>query len=183
MVRNNQRKNVQDNALNDAFDFIKRNWLMITGLLIAVPYLMRYLNSQREKTAIANLELDLKEKTSTQEVVNETKLLENQNPLSQNQRRKAITSNQGLWAASASLAHDLGVKYKDNGHWWDVLDPRGWTENDKSARETLVYQRNNFAILEKLYFQVDTNSRSLRADILKYLDKDELKYLRTYMKI
>lgn len=183
MQRNSIKRSAQDNAFNDAFDFIKRNWLMITGLLVAVPYIMRYLKAQALRSQVANLELDLKEKVDTKEVEKATKLFENENPLTQNQKRKAITSSQALWSASQSLAHDFGVIYKDTGHWWDIFNPRGWTENDKSIRQTLVYQRNNFPILEKLYYQVDTNSRSLRKDILEYLDKDELEYLRKYLKI
>lgn len=181
MTRNN--KNNQDNAFNDAFDFIKRNWLIITGLLLAIPYIKKYLDDQNTSIAINKADNVVKETVAQAQVIKEIKLVENQNPLSQNQKRKKITTNEALWSASASLAHDLGVKYKDTGKWYDFMNPRGWTENDESARKTLVFQRNNFALLEKLYYQVDTNSRSLRADILEYLDKDELTYLRKYLKI
>ena len=181
MIRN--KKSNQDNAFNDAFDFIKRNWLIITGLLLAIPYIKKYLDDQNTSIKINKAENTVKQAESDAQVVKEIKLVANQNPLSQNQKRKAITANTALWSASASLAHDFGVKYKDTGKWYDFMNPRGWTENDQSARKTLVYQRNNFAILEKLYFEVDTNSRSLRADILEYLDKDELTYLRKYLKI
>lgn len=181
MIKN--KKDNQDNAFNDAFDFIKRNWLIITGLLLAIPYIKKYLDDQNTSIAINKAENTVKQAESDAKIEKDIKLVANQNPLSQNQKRKAITSNTALWSASASLAHDFGVKYKDSGHWYDFMNPRGWTENDQSARKTLVYQRNNFAILEKLYFEVDTNSRSLRADILEYLDKDELTYLRKYLKI
>ena len=183
MVKNNQRKNAQDNALNDAFDFIKRNWLMITGLLIAVPYLMRYLKAQAEKSRVAALELALKEKIANVDIVKENKLVENTNPLTQKAKRLKITGSSELWAASTLLAHDFGVKYSDNGHWYDVLNPRGWTENDASIRNTLLKYRNYFSILEKLYYEVDTNSRSLRSDILKDLDKSELVLVKKGLKI
>lgn len=183
MVKSNYKKNVQDNALNDAFDFIKRNWIMITGLLVAIPYLLRYLKAQAQKTTTADMELELKQKVETGQVVKETKLFENENPLTQNQKRLKITASKDLHAASQSLAVDFGVIYKDAGNWYDFLNPRGWTENDEEIRKTLVLYRNYFDKLEKLYYEVDTNSRSLRKDILQYLDKDELKYLRKYLKI
>ncbi|MEO8534816.1 MAG: hypothetical protein ABI441_13750 [Flavobacterium sp.] len=181
MVRNS--KNNQNHAFNDAFDFIKRNWLIITGLLLVIPYLKRYFENQATKNIINTGDNFVKEAEAKAEVLKDIKLVENSNPLTQSQKRKAITTSSSLWSASASVAHDLGVKYKDAGHWWDFMNPRGWTENDEAARKTLVFQRNNFAILEKLYYEVDTNSRSLRADILEYLDKDELTYLRRYLKI
>ena len=183
MVKSNPKRNAQDNALNDAFDFIKRNWIMITGLLLAVPYLLRYLKAQAQKTSVANVELEYKDKIEKSEIANATKLFENTNPLTQNQKRLKITASKDLHAASQSLAVDFGVIYKDAGNWFDFLNPRGWTENDEAIRKTLVLYRNYFDKLEKLYFEVDTNSRSLRKDILQYLDKDELTYLRKYMKI
>lgn len=179
----NRQKNSQNNAVNDALDFIKRNWIIITGLLIAIPYIKRYLDDQNTQIAINKADNVVKETASQMQVIKEVKLLENLSPLTQNDKRKKITSRIDLWSASASLAHDLGVKYKDSGKWYDFLNPRGWTENDESARKTLVYQRNNFQILEKLYYEVDTNSRSLRNDILQYMDKDELIILRKHLKI
>lgn len=183
MVRNNQRKNAQDNALNDALDFIKRNWLIITGLLVAVPYIMRYLKAQAQKTETANQELILKQKIESGDIIKETKLFENASPLTQKQKRLKITGSSELWAASTSLAHDFGYKYSDSGKWYDVLNPRGWTENDASIRNTLLKYRNYFSILEKLYYEVDTNSRNLRNDILKDLDKTELALVRKGLKI
>lgn len=181
MTRNS--KNNQNNAVNDSLDFIKRNWLIITGLLIAIPYIKRYLDDQKTAISINKAENVVKETQAQTQIIKEIKLIENQNPLTQLQKRAKITSNTALWSASTSLAHDLGTKYKDAGKWYNFLNPRGWTENDESARKTLVYQSKNFYLLEKLYNQVDTNSRNLRNDILEYLDKDELTYLRKYLKI
>lgn len=166
------KKDNQNNAVNDALDFIKRNWLIITGLLIAVPYIRRYMAEQavKDKETKANIE-------------KETKLIVNQNPLTQNQKRAKITKSADLISASQSLASDFGVMYSDSGNWYDFLNPRGFSENDTNARKTLVLYRNYFNILEKLYYEVDTNSRSLRKDILTYMDADELKYLRKYIKI
>jgi hypothetical protein len=166
------KKDSQNNAVNDALDFIKRNWLIITGLLIAIPYIRRYMAEQA-----------VKDKESKEQIVKETRLIVNQNPLTQNQKRLKITKSAALHAASQSLASDFGVMYSDSGNWYDFMNPRGLTENDTNARKTLVLYRNYFSTLEKLYFEVDTNSRSLRKDILTYLDPDELKYLRKYLKI
>lgn len=163
--------------------FLKKYWLFITAILIGYPYLRRYIESQSQKTDEAVLENSVKEKEANVNYVKEIKLIDNTNPLTQNSKRLKITASKDLHAASQSLASDFGVQYSDKGNWYDFLNPRGWTENDLNIRKTLVLYRNYFPILEKLYFEVDTNSRSLRKDILQYLDKGELTYLRKYLKI
>lgn len=169
MIKNNQNK---VNMPTQIMDFLKKYWLIITAILVGYPYLKRYLEAE-----------ELKNKLATASVEKDTKLLANQNPLTQAQKRLKITKSKDLHAASQSLASDLGVMYSDAGNWYDFMNPRGLTENDTNVRKTLVLYRNYFNILEKLYYEVDTNSRSLRKDILQYLDADELKYLRKYLKI
>jgi hypothetical protein len=181
MIRNS--KTSKNTGVNDFLDFIKRNWIVITGLLIAVPYLKRYLDDQ--KTAIKNNQSDniLKETEKTTEVIKEIKVIQNANPNSQNARRRKITGSSELWAASTKLAHDFGFTYSDTGGWLDRLNPRGWTENDASIRNTLLKYRNYFPILEKLYYEIDTNSRNLRKDINELLDDKELILVRNGLKI
>lgn len=164
-------------------EFLKKYWLFITALLVGIPYLKRYLDEQAEKTRIAKEQIQLEGQKASAEIKNETKLLANQNPLTQKDKRLAITGSKDLHAASTKLAHDFGFLVADRGEWYDFLKPKGWTENDTEIRKTLVLYRNYFNILEKLYYEVDTNSRSLRKDILNLLDKDELAYLRKYLKI
>lgn len=163
--------------------FLKKYWLFITMLLVGFPYLKRYLQDQEQKTEASKLENQVKSQKAKLENAKDIKAIENTNPLTQTQKRLRITASKDLHAASQSLAHDLGTAYSDNGNWYDFLKPKGLTENDENVRKTLVLYRNYFPYLEKLYFEVDTNSRSLRKDILELLDKDELKYLRKYLKI
>ncbi|MFV8343919.1 hypothetical protein [Flavobacterium sp. XS2P39] len=177
------KKDSQNNAVNDALDFIKRNWLIITGLLVAIPYLNRYMKEQAEKTRLANLQIALDAKKGNAQIIVDNRQIENLNPLTQNQKRLKITASKDLHAASQDLAHHFGVLYSDAGNWYDFLNPKGWSENDTEIRKVLVLYRNYFDKLEKLYYEVDTNSRSLRKDILKLLNKDELVYLKKYLKI
>ena len=165
-------KQVNNDYLQNFLDFVQKNWIVITGLLLVVPYLDRYLKAQA---------LITKEKNA--DIAKDYKLLVNQNPITQNEKRLAITGSKDLHAASTKLASDFGFLIADRGNWYDFMLPKGWTENDEEIRKTLVLYRNYFNILEKLYFEVDTNSRSLRKDILELLDKDELTYLRKYLKI
>lgn len=181
MKNNNNQKN--EPLAVQTMEFLKKYWLFITMLIIGLPYLKRFIDSQQQQTEQQKLENQIKSQKAIKENEKENKLIANQNPLTQAQKRLTITASKDLHAASASLAVDFGVKYSDSGKWYDIFKPKGWTENDENARKTLVLYRNYFPYLEKLYYQVDTNSRSLRADILELLDKDELTYLRKYLKI
>jgi hypothetical protein len=153
-------------------EFLKKYFVFILLILIGYPYLKRYLDSQK-----------IKNEQSNATVIKELKLLENTSPIVQGSKRDKITRSKELQAASAKLAHDFGFDVRDQGNWYDMLNPRGWTENDAEIRNTLMKYRNYFPILEKLYFEVDTNSRKLRNDILQHLDKDMLVQVRKALKI
>jgi hypothetical protein len=171
------------NLATQVIEFVKKYWLFITALLIGIPYLKRYMDEQAEKTRQASAQNKLDGIKADTIIIKETQFVTNLNPLTQKQRRLKITASKELHAASQKLASDFGFLYADQGNWYDFMNPRGWTENDKAIRETLVLYRNYFDKLEKLYYEVDTNSRSLRKDILQLLNADELKYLRKYLKI
>jgi hypothetical protein len=174
---------------NNSFDFdapmefLQKYWFIILGLLVAIPWIKNYLAemaTKNKKDALANV---VEEKQTIFETNKEIKVIENKNPLTQKQKRLKITGSSELWAASEKLASDFGFAIQDTGDWYDFAKPRKWTENDESIRNTLMKYRNYFSILEKLYFTVDTPSRSLRADILKYLDQKELSLVRKALKI
>jgi hypothetical protein len=177
------KKEIKYFNMDAPMEFLEKYWLVILGLIIAVPWIKNYLAEMEAKNKKDALENVVEEKEKIYESNKEIKLLENKNPLTQKEKRLKITGSSELWAASEKLAHDFGVKYSDAGNWYDFLKPRGLTENDESIRNTLLKYRNYFSIIEKLYFQVDTNSRSLRADILKYLDQKELSLVRKGLKI
>lgn len=180
MIKNNQNKS---NVATQSIEFLKKYWLFITALLIGIPYLKRYMDEQAERTRQARAQNKLDGVKADIIIKKETQFVTNLNPLIQSQRRLRITASKDLHAASQSLSAHFGVLYSDKGNWYDFLNPKGWSENDTEIRKILVLYRNYFDKLEKLYYEVDTNSRSLRKDILELLDADELKYLRKYLKI
>ncbi|POS01581.1 hypothetical protein Q361_10941 [Flavobacterium croceum DSM 17960] len=151
------------------------NWKMwawlITGIIVFFP-LFRFVRKQLQLNKDQRTELD-KDKSFT----------ENQNPIVAQKKADEITTRTDIQAAAKSLAHNLGTKYSDANNWYDWLDPRGWTENDKAVADTLIYQRKNFKKLEQLYYSIYTNSRSLKDDVLKLLDEAELKRVRKYLSI
>jgi len=178
-----QPRNKTENLPTQIIEFLKKYWLFIVALLVGYPYLKRYLDEQAEQTRLAQEQLKIEAQKQEAKNKAETKLVNNQDPGKQATARKKITVNKELHSVSSSLAHHFGVAYSDNGNWYDFLNPRGFTENDKEALQLLVSYRNYFAVLEKLYYEVDTNSRNLRKDIVKFLDPKELATLRKYLKV
>ena len=170
-------------AASQLLEFLKKYWLFIVFLLVGFPYLKRYLDDQKEKTRLADEARKLEAKKQADKTAAETKLVNNTNPITQNKTRSLITSNKELHSVSSNLAHHFGVAYSDTGNWYDFLNPKGFTENDHEILQLLVTYRRYFVVIEKLYFEVDTNSRNLRKDIVKYLDPKDLKELRKYLKV
>jgi len=172
-----KKKQTPDNAVMQILDFFKKNWFLIVACVMAYPMLKRYMDDQAQKT-----------KENTQENQKKDSYAINQNPLTQQQRRDKITLRKDIQKDAALLAHHLGTKYSDVGTDWlasikGFLDPKGWSENDAEVRTILIKERLNFAIIEKLYYTTETNSRNLRSDILKYLDPKELKEVQKFIKI
>lgn len=90
---------------------------------------------------------------------------------------KPSRTPQDLWdrikSSTMKLAHDLGVNYG----WWN---PLSWSENDKEVAQNLMYQVQNIDHLEKLYYEVYTDGRNLKNDVLKLLDKKQLEQVRAH---
>jgi len=141
------------------------------GIYFMWPWLRKYWISMR---ASINEQKD--------DIAKDTNVAENSNPVVKQSKLDKVTKDQGVQAAAESLANDLGYKY-ETGHWWtDIFGLKYWTENDKKAADTLIYQRNNFKLVEKCYYVV-TRNRNLTADVLEVLDDDELERVRKYIKI
>jgi hypothetical protein len=175
--------NKEPHFMTKLMTFLEKYWLVIGGILIAFPLLKRYLAKQQELGLEQQKTLLLDNIKQNTQIVKETKFYNNLDPKLQLTSRQKITAAKELWAISTKIANDFGVIYSDDNGFFDFLNPRGWTENDKAIADTLIKYRNYFDKLEKLYFEVDTNSRNLRKDILKYLDAGELKRLRKLLKI
>lgn len=155
------------------------NWLVFFVVVISFFPLYRFIRKQLQRN-----------KEQMTDFEREQQLKDNQNPIKQLYKANSITPNKAVQAAAQSLANDFGVFISKPFEWtspttWlgGVFDYRKWTENDKNISDTLIYQRNNYDLLIKLYAKVYTDNRSLPNDILNYLDKAELKRVRNYIKV
>jgi hypothetical protein len=165
-------------ATLDLYEWLK--WLIlgtvvIIGIFPLIAYIKRQISKGKEVKTLA-------QKKAIFEA--------NKNPIHQEKIANSITHRPDIKAAALSLATDLGTAYSDAPDWklfspstWFALDPRGMTENDTAAANTLIKQRKNIEVLGALYFNCYTNGRNLKMDVLKLLDEDQLTRVRKYLKI
>jgi hypothetical protein len=147
-------------------------WILLAILTLGAFPLFRYIRSQLEKNKEQKDKLD-----------KDANWTENLNPLTVQQKADKITTRKDVQNAAKELAHNLGTKYSDENNWYDIFNPKGWTENDKAIADILIFQRANYAYLKKLYTQCYTNSLDLSADLVRLLDDDEKKRVSKYLKI
>ena len=168
VARNYQKSRSQ---LDGFLNWLKSNWIVVLGAFFIVPFLYRYLIDQKQQT-------DEKK----EEIKGEVQVLENVNPETRKSNADKITTRTDVQNAASDLAHHLGTKYNDAGNWYDFLNPRGWTENDKQVLKILKYQVYNFHLLNRLYYEVYSKRRNLKDDVNKLLDTPQLVELKEYYK-
>lgn len=155
----------------DFFDWLKINWMFVLGAVFVIPWVIKYLKGQNQA---------LKEQTA--DIASNVKIIENKDPEVQKKNADKITKVTHIQSTARDLATHLGVKYSDAGNWWDFLNPKGWTENDKEVLRLLKYEVNNIHLVKKLYFDVYTKSRNLTDDVNALLDEKELAELKAFYK-
>jgi hypothetical protein len=174
MVADNQYNKKNLSLMEGFLIWLKNNIPFVTVLIVgamSAPYLYRYFKGQ-----------ELKNKEQNDSIAGQNQLIDNKNPLTAQQNANKITLNKDVQATALQLTVDLGYKYSDAGSWWNFLDPRGWTENDKKVLSALKYQVRNIHLVERLYFEVYTNRRNLKDDVNRVLDAAELAELKAHYK-
>jgi hypothetical protein len=168
-MRDVNRYKKKPSQIDGFFIWIKSNALTLIGFLLVAPLLYRYLRDQSQLTKIQN-----------NEIKGENQIKENVDPDTRQLNANKITSNVGVQNSALELSHHLGTKYSDAGNWYDIFNPRGWTENDKKVLEILKYQVRNYHLVEKLYFEIYSKRRNLKDDVNKLLDNKQLEELKLY---
>jgi hypothetical protein len=168
-VRNNQQKSMGAKFM----DFIAKYWVWILGIIILLPWLIKY-----AKKMFASIE------ETNQELEKDALFRENTNPQVLNDKFDAALDNyersggliygtrEQVKLAARQLADSLGTLYWDTDKWWSVFDPRGWTENDIATADILIENRSDINPIGICYTIV-TRQHDLTADIIKYLNPQQ----------
>jgi hypothetical protein len=146
---------------------IERYWIVLVGLILATPVVLRYLKDSQVKNEINDTQEQIKLNASA-----------NLTPLTQLAGMNKITTNVAYHNWALQLAKDLGTLYTSRASWWNLWDKlRGATENDKDVYNSLIQINNQSQkrVLNELYFFLV--QRNLNEDVMTYLDPEFLKKL------
>lgn len=154
----------------------------LTLFILLIFPLYRFIKRQLFKNSQQNNDLQLDEVIETNEINRRIQFVENLQPAVLLNKLDRITPRRDLQNIARQLSHDLGVRYSDNLDWWSFFDPRGWTENDELVANNLIKYKDHYNTLALCYYQI-TNSRSLRNDVIKLLDNDQVTRVRKHLTI
>lgn len=131
--------------------FLKNNWLVVLGCILAYPLITSYMRSQEAKDKVRASDDELKQ---LEFISSNPKLL--QTALDE------ITLNKTYQSVAKEIYHHLGYAYS----WYD---PRRWSENDEEIYKLLRQFEYIPVEVSDCYFIV-SKGRMLRNDLMKVLD-------------
>ena len=160
---NSRNTRTQNPVGSGFFGFIEKNWVILLGLIFAVPLIYRYFQDADTKSEVNEVEEQIK----LNNVVNLS-------PSTQLSALNKVTTNQFYHNLARSLANNLGTLHLNQGHWYDFLNPKSWSENDADVYNSLrqITNTGQKRIVSELYFIL--TARNLSTDVSTLLDKDLL---------
>lgn len=163
MATLNRRK--EPLKLGGFLDYVERYWLVLLGLIIGYPIIMRYFKDASTKSEINNQEEKEKLLVSA-----------SNNPVLQVKELNHVTTNYFYQNLARNVAKDLGtnIATKEAGFWdFKWLNPATWTENDKKIYDSLKQLVNTGQVKTVANCYYVLTRRNLYDDVKQYLD-DEL---------
>lgn len=164
MQRVRQPRNTSQNG--GFLQTLQDYWLVILGLFLVVPFLIRYLKDANTSITVNN-----------QQEAEKLYKSQNENPVTQITGLNQITSRIDLQDIARNVAFHLGTDIRNketsflDSAWWN---PKGWTENDEKAYlelKKINYPESRDLVVKCYYFLTRKN---LLDDVKRLLD-DEYK--------
>ena len=145
-------------------DTIQKYWYVILGLLLAIPYLVRYYKNQAVNDVVNDVVQNEKEM-----------VVQNLNPATQLAGLNKITTRVDLQTIARNVAFNLGTSIRTKEIAWNTLafwNPKGWTENDEKTFNQLKkinYPASRDLVAKCYYF---LTRRNMFNDVRDLLDED-----------
>lgn len=151
-------------------NYSKTMYLIFFGLiaLFLIPIIRRYLDNQKTKDS---------ENTASNHAI-QTAIVNN-NPKANTKNANDITTNARAQADAFRISSFLG-SINCTGHWYDYLNPRIWVTNQDKIVAICIYQRNNWQIIQELYFSCYSPNFNLKTDLFNLLSSDNVAKLQGY---
>lgn len=160
-------RNARKPSSNGGFlDIVERYWLVLLGLIIGYPIIMRYFKDSSTKFEINN-----------QEEKEKLLVASNNNPAQQVENLNSVTTNYFYQNLARNVAKDLGtnIASKEAGFWsFKWLNPSTWTENDQKVFDSLKQLTNTGQVKTVANCYYVLTRRNLYDDVKQYLDDDLL---------
>lgn len=162
-------QNKNPDTVSGFFDLIQKYWIVILGLIFAIPVVLRYLKDSQVKNEINDTEEQIKLNQAA-----------NLDPIKQLVGLNKITTNPYYQNMARNLAHNLGTLYETRGGFFAFLNPRSWTENDTAVYNDLKQLINSGQVktVSDCYFFL--TGKNLREDVIKLLDSELLAKLKLF---
>ena len=178
------RRNSKTNQYLKLVSFFRSYWALLACILLAVPYLIRYIKLQKAKNEVARMDNVVKVnnaqngKSSPNIIKDKIKLI--------NVKYAKVSSAQKERAKSSTqkIAISLGTNVEDNHviGSFEFFNVSATTEDEETVVKLLVLSPALFPLIEDYYYSVFTRSRNLKTDIYKYLSKQEIQKIRIVYK-
>lgn len=164
-----QRTNKKPLLTGGFLPTIERYWLVVLGLIIGYPIIMRYMKDASTKSYINNQE-------ESEKII----AAQNNNPAQQLENLNAVTTNYFYQNIARNVAKDLGTNIATKESTFldfKWLNPSTWTENDTEIYNSLKQLVNSGQVktVSNCYYVL--TRRNLYDDVKQYLDKDLLNKL------
>ena len=159
-------RNAKKPSKGGFLDIVERYWLVLLGLIIGYPIIMRYFKDASTKSFINNQEESEKILAST-----------NNNPVQQVENLNSVTTNYFYQNLARNVAKDLGTNIATKeATFWDFkwLNPTTWTENDSKVYDSLKQLTNTGQVKTVANCYYVLTRRNLYDDVKQYLDGDLL---------
>lgn len=158
----NKRK-VQSAETSPLMEFVKKYWLVVVGVVMGFPILLRYLKDQETETNKNNVE-----------EAEKNLVIINQNPLTQLEELNKITKDTFYHNLARNVAINMGYDIQTKEATWQYLNPFGWTENDEKVYLELkkIINLGQKRTVIACYYVL--TRRNLSDDVKKTLDSDLL---------
>lgn len=154
------------NPVSSGFlSIIERYWIVLLGLVFAVPMLFRYLKDSQTADTVNNAQENIK-----------ALQVQNLDVTTQLQGLNKITTRLDIQNIARNTAINLGVVIGTSS-WLDLFNYKTWTENDQLVFDELkkIKQPSSVILTAKCYQFL--TSRNLMDDVKKYLDSELLAQL------
>ena len=161
-----RQTNVKNSNQMGFLAVLERYWLVILGLIIGTPIILRYLKDSQVSNEVNDTQENIKLNVS-----------QNLDPIKQQSELNKITTNVFYQNMARNLAHNLGTLYQARGGFWSYFDYRTWSENDDLVYKDLKQLVNSGQVKTVVSCYFFLTGKNLREDVTKLLDSELLKKL------